>query len=42
MGGLVKGGGFAGDVSVMEADASRYHGVAPEEVDWSDPGPARL
>jgi hypothetical protein len=22
----------------MEADASRYHGVTPEEADWSSPG----
>ena len=28
--GLVKGEGFAVDASVMEADASRYHGVTPE------------
>src|SRR6202008_2345922 len=35
--GLVKGEGFAFDASVMEADASRYHGVTPEEVDWSAP-----
>jgi transposase len=35
--GLVKGEGFAVDASVMEADASRYHGVAPEEADWSAP-----
>jgi transposase len=36
--GLVRGEGFAIDASVMEADASRYHGVAGEElVDWSDP-----
>lgn len=34
--GLVKGEGFAIDASVMEADASRYHGVAPEELDWTD------
>jgi hypothetical protein len=27
--GLVKGEGFAVDASVMEADASRYHGKAP-------------
>jgi transposase len=33
--GLVKGEGFAVDASVMEADASRYHGVKPEEADWS-------
>jgi transposase len=36
-GGLVKGEGFAIDASVMEADASRYHGVKPEEADWSAP-----
>jgi transposase len=35
--GLVVGEGFAADASVMEADASRYHGRAPEEIDWSDP-----
>ena len=35
--GLVKGEGFAVDASVMEADASRYHGVPPEEADWSAP-----
>jgi transposase len=35
--GLVKGEGFAVDASVMEADASRYHGVAPQEADWSKP-----
>jgi transposase len=35
--GLVKGEGFAVDASVMEADASRYHGKAPEEMDWSLP-----
>jgi transposase len=34
---LVKGEGFAVDASVMEADASRYHGKAPDEVDWSLP-----
>ncbi len=33
--GLVKGEGFSVDASVMEADASRYHGLAPEEIDWS-------
>ena len=33
--GLVKGEGFAVDASVMEADASRYHGVTPAEADWS-------
>jgi transposase len=35
--GLVKGEGFAVDASVMEADASRYHGKTPDEVDWSVP-----
>ena len=28
--GLVKGEGFAVDASVIEADASRYHGKAPD------------
>ena len=35
--GLVKGEGFAVAASVMEADASRYHGQAPGEIDWSAP-----
>jgi transposase len=35
--GLVKGEGFAVDASVMEADASRYHGKAPDEIEWSAP-----
>src|SRR5256885_11973729 len=35
--GLVKGEGFAVDASVLEADASRYHGKAPAEIDWSAP-----
>ena len=35
--GLVKGEGFAVDASVMEANASRYHGKAPDEIDWSLP-----
>ena len=35
--GLVRGEGFAVDASVMEADASRYHGEAPDDIDWSDP-----
>src|SRR6202140_5494868 len=35
--GLVKGEGFAVDASVMEAAASHYHGVTPEEADWSAP-----
>jgi transposase len=30
--GLVKGEGFAVDASVMEANASRYHGKAPAEI----------
>jgi transposase len=30
--GLVKGEGFAVDASVMEANASRYHGKAPDEI----------
>ena len=35
--GLVKGEGFAVDASVIEANASRYHGKAPEELDWGAP-----
>src|SRR6201988_5109976 len=35
--GLIKGEGFAVDARVMEADASRYHGKAPDEIDWSAP-----
>jgi hypothetical protein len=35
--GLVKGEGFAVDASVMEANASRYHGKTPAEIDWSVP-----
>ena len=34
--GLVKGEGFAVDASVMEANASRYHGKMPNELDWTD------
>src|SRR6202043_4003862 len=34
--GLVKGEGLGVDASVMEANASRYHGKAPDELDWSD------
>src|SRR5436305_4934803 len=34
--GLVKGEGFAVDASVIEANASRYHGKAPDELDWTD------
>src|SRR5262249_44863692 len=33
--GIIKGEGFAIDASVMEANASRYHGKAPDEIDWS-------
>jgi transposase len=33
--GLIKGEGFAVDASVIEADASRYHGLEPEKIDWS-------
>jgi transposase len=35
--GLVKGEGFAVDASVIEANTSRYHGKAPDEIDWSLP-----
>ncbi len=35
--GLVKGEAFAVDASVMEADTSRYHAKAPDEIDWSLP-----
>jgi transposase len=35
-GGLVKGEGFAVDASVMEANASRYHGKPPDELEWTD------
>ena len=34
--GLIKGEGFAADAGVMEANASRYHGKAPNEMDWTD------
>src|SRR5262249_50954014 len=34
--GFVKGEGFAVDASVMEANASRYHGKAPDELDWTE------
>jgi hypothetical protein len=34
--GLVKGEGYAVDASVMEANASRYHGKAPNELNWTD------
>ena len=33
--GLIKGEGFAADAGVMEANASRYHGKAPNEMDWT-------
>ena len=36
--GLVKGEGFAVDASVMEANASRYHGKSPDEIVWAEPG----
>jgi len=36
--GLVGGEGFAIDASVLEADASRYHGLpGTDAIDWSDP-----
>src|SRR5262249_30882937 len=35
--GLVKGEGFAVDASGVGADASRYHGKAPGEIDWAVP-----
>ena len=35
--GLVKGEGFAVDASVIEANASRYHGKAPDEIEWALP-----
>src|ERR1700747_2553186 len=34
--GFVKGEGFAVDASVMEANASRYHGKTPDELDWTE------
>jgi transposase len=34
--GLVKGEGFAVDASVIEANASRYHGKAPDELEWTE------
>jgi transposase len=33
---LVRGEGFAVAASVLEANASRYHGKAPAELDWSE------
>src|ERR1700730_10043033 len=35
--GLVRGEGFAVDASVIEADASRYHGKPSDDLDWSLP-----
>jgi hypothetical protein len=35
--GLVKGEGFTVDASVIEGDASRYRGKAPDEINWSAP-----
>src|SRR3984957_3214628 len=35
--GLVKGEGFAVDASVIEANASRYRGKTPEEIEWAEP-----
>jgi len=35
--GLVRGEGFAIDASVIEANASRYRGKTPDEIDWSMP-----
>src|SRR6266508_2617660 len=34
--GLVKGEGFAVDASVLEANASRYHGKIAEQLDWAE------
>lgn len=34
--GLVRGEGFAVDASVIEANASRYHGVPPNEINWTN------
>src|SRR4029450_6173244 len=34
--GLVSGEGLAVDDSVLGANASRYHGKAPDELDWTD------
>ncbi len=35
--GLVRGEGFAVDASVIEANASRYRGKVPGEIDWAVP-----
>ena len=32
-----QGRGFAVDASVMEANASRYHGKTPDEITWAEP-----
>jgi hypothetical protein len=40
--GLVKGEGFAAFASVMEANASHYHGKAPDDLDWTDCCTARM
>ena len=34
--GHVRGEGFAADATVIEANASRYHGKAPDELDWTN------
>ena len=34
--GLIKGEGFAVDASVMEANASLYHGKVRDEIDWTE------
>ena len=34
--GLVRGKEFAADATVIEANASRYHGKAPDELDWTN------
>src|SRR5258708_6278909 len=33
--GLSKGEGFSVDARVIEADASRYHGIEPSTIDWN-------
>jgi hypothetical protein len=33
---LVKSEGFAVDAGVIEANAGRYHGKAPDELEWTD------
>jgi hypothetical protein len=35
-GGAGQGRGLAVDASVIEANASRYHGKAPDELEWTD------